>query len=72
MMRLTEANSGAEVMLIHIEGGKCVRSRLFNMGLTPGLRLKVISKNPCGPVVLKVRNSKLALGRGMAEKILVR
>ncbi len=72
MRKLSQVNAGDEVVLMDILGGRCVRSKLFNMGLTPGLRLKIITKNTSGPIVLKVRDFRLALGRGMAEKIMVK
>jgi ferrous iron transport protein A len=70
MRRLTQTNIGEEVILVDIVGGRGVRSKFFNMGLVPGLKITVISKNS-GPIVLKVRDFRLALGRGMAEKIMV-
>ncbi len=72
MTRLTNLHTGDEVTLIDIEGGRGIRSKLFNLGLTPGIRIKIISKNGWGPIVLKVREGKIAIGRGMAEKILVK
>jgi len=71
-MRLTDLNTGDEGTLIGIEGGRGIRSKLFNLGLTPGIKIKIVSKNGWGPIVLKVRDGKLAIGRGMAEKILVK
>jgi DtxR family Mn-dependent transcriptional regulator len=47
--------------------------RLMDMGLTPGTRVTVVKSAPFrGPVEVLVRGSRLALGRGMAEKILVK
>lgn len=49
------------------------RKRLEDMGLTPGTRVTVVKTAPFhGPVELYVRNSRLAIGKGMAERILVR
>jgi Fe2+ transport system protein FeoA len=43
------------------------------MGLTPGTKVTVIRSAPFhGPIELIVRGSRLALGRGMAERIVVR
>ena len=43
------------------------------MGLTPGTKVTVTRSAPFhGPVELRVRGSRLALGRGMAERITVR
>jgi Fe2+ transport system protein FeoA len=46
--------------------------RLEDMGLTPGTMVTVVKSIPFrGPVELQVRGSRLAVGRGMAERILV-
>jgi DtxR family Mn-dependent transcriptional regulator len=46
--------------------------RLMDLGLTPGTKVTVVKSAPFhGPVEILVRGSRLALGRGMAEKILV-
>ena len=46
--------------------------RLMDMGLTPGTRVTVVKSAPFhGPLEILVRGSRLALGRGMAERILV-
>jgi len=55
----------------HGEGHGCVR-RLMDMGLTPGTQVEISKAAPFhGPVEVIVRGSRLALGRGMAERILV-
>ncbi len=49
------------------------QKRLEDMGLTPGTKVTVVKSAPFhGPVELKVRGFRLAIGRGMAERILVR
>jgi len=46
--------------------------RLMDLGLTPGTKVTVVKSAPFhGPVEILVRGSRLALGRGMAEKIFV-
>jgi Fe2+ transport system protein FeoA len=46
--------------------------RLMDMGLTPGTKVIVVKSAPFhGPFEVLVRGSRLALGRGMAERILV-
>jgi len=48
------------------------RRRLMDMGLTIGTRITVVKSAPLrGPVEVSVRGSRLALGRGMAERIFV-
>ena len=46
--------------------------RLEDMGLTPGTNVVVVKSAPFhGPIEISVRGSRLAIGRGMAERILV-
>ena len=46
--------------------------RLMDMGLTPGIKVTVVKSAPFhGPLEILVRGSRLALGRGMAERIFV-
>jgi len=48
------------------------KKRLMDMGLTPGTRITVVRSAPFrGPLEVSVRGSRLALGRGMAERIFV-
>jgi len=46
--------------------------RLSDMGLTPGTKVTVVKSAPFnGPLEVSVRGSRLAIGRGMASRILV-
>ncbi|NIP67382.1 ferrous iron transport protein A [Candidatus Bathyarchaeota archaeon] len=48
------------------------RKRLEDMGLTPGTEVRVMRSAPFrGPLEIRVRGSRLALGKGMAERIFV-
>ncbi len=48
------------------------RKRLMDLGLTPGTIITVVKSAPfSGPIEVLVRGSRLALGRGMAERIFV-
>jgi len=54
--------------------GRCwgFEKRLNDMGLTPGTRVTVVKSAPFhGPLEILVRGSRLALGRGMAERVFV-
>ncbi len=70
-MTLSIIDPGEEVTLIDIDGGRGLRSKLYSMGLVPGITLKILSRNGSGPVMIAVKDSRLAIGRGMAEKIIV-
>ena len=46
--------------------------RLMEMGLTPGTVIEMVKSAPFkGPTEILVRGSRLALGRGMSDKIFV-
>jgi ferrous iron transport protein A len=53
-----------------VEVDRCLAHRLTELGLTPGVELRVIH-NTSGPMVLAVRGSRVALGRDLAEKMWV-
>jgi Fe2+ transport system protein FeoA len=68
---LSEVRIGSLVRIGSIEGGKRMGRRLSEMGLRPGAVTEVVSGEGGGPVVLRVDGTRLALGRGMARRILV-
>jgi ferrous iron transport protein A len=41
------------------------------MGFTPGSVVKMLKNFGSGPVLVKVHDAEVALGRGIAEKIVV-
>jgi Fe2+ transport system protein FeoA len=46
--------------------------RVSDLGLTPGTKITVVKSAPFhGPLEVSVRGSRLAIGRGMASRILV-
>jgi ferrous iron transport protein A len=70
MMPLTSVNRGQEVTLIDISGGRGIRSKLYSMGLIPGVRLTVLGPRG-GLVMIAVHDTRLAIGVGMAKRIMV-
>ncbi len=68
---LTDVQPGQRVKLVDIDAGHGARHRLTELGLIPGVELGVI-QDEGGPLLLAVHDSRLALGRGMAHKIMVK
>ena len=68
---LSQTSAGQRVRVSQIDAGQSLTARLSAMGLTPGAPVDVITVSG-GPIVLQVLGSRLALGRGMAKKVLVR
>ncbi|OAA21227.1 FeoA family protein [Kosmotoga sp. DU53] len=54
-----------------INGGRTMLKRLTDMGLRIGSILQVVSINPFGPVIVQVNNTRLALGKSVAHRIIV-
>jgi hypothetical protein len=40
-------------------------------GLVPGVKLTVLNQDGAGPVMVAVKDAGLAIGHGMAEKIII-
>ncbi len=68
---LTMATPGVTLTLVEIASNNGLRHRLTELGLTPGVDFRVLQSEG-GPLLLAVHNSRLAIGRGMAHKILVK
>lgn len=47
------------------------RKRLYELGLNKGAKIKVI-KNDIGPIILCISGNKLAIGRGLAHKVIIK
>lgn len=62
---------GEEGEIVEIRGGRGMVQRLSEMGFTNSTRVKVLSSSSPGPVLVGVRDARIALGRGIAMKIMV-
>ena len=71
-MPLSMARPGEAVALVDVRGGVGLRRRLAEMGLGPGSHCTVETTGRPGPVVIRVKGSRLILGYGMAHRLFVR
>jgi ferrous iron transport protein A len=69
---LTDLITGEHATVFSFEGGRTVNNRLTSLGFTPGTEINVVQNYGRGPLIVKVRGSRVALGRGEAQKIIVR
>jgi ferrous iron transport protein A len=69
---LSATKAGEVVRLVQIDAGRHLKSRLAAMGLVPQSQLTVVSNGHPGPFILIVKDAKVVLGRGAAQKITVR
>ena len=68
---LTMASSCETITVTGFRAGSGLQRRLADMGFTQGVQIKIISSEPRGPMLIELRGSRLALGRGVAQHILV-
>lgn len=72
LRQLTQLSRGDRAKIQFIRDGEKVVDKLHNMGLTKGAEVQLVNMAPfSGPVEICVRGCKLAIGRGVAEKIFV-
>lgn len=57
-------------IITEISGGGQARKRLYELGLNKGTHVRMV-KNDIGPLILNLSGHKLALGKGLAKKIIV-
>ena len=70
MIPLTVAPAGEEHIIKRIGGNEEVRHHLESLGFTAGAAVKVISTLSAS-VIVNVKDSRVAIGKDMAAKIMV-
>jgi ferrous iron transport protein A len=70
--RLGGLKTGETAVIHDFDAGHTLVSRLSALGFTPGARVTMIQNFGHGPVIVNVRDTRIALGRGEAAKIRVR
>jgi ferrous iron transport protein A len=68
---LSDTVAGEDSTVLSFQGGRGVISRLAALGFTPGVKVSTIQNYGRGPLIVTVRGTRVALGRGEASKIIV-
>ncbi len=69
-MTLTELPVGKDARVISISGKDAVTKRLMEMGVIPGISVKMIKAAPFGdPIEIRVRGYSLAMRKNEADAI---
>jgi len=72
LIPLTELAAGKAATVRRLAGGGGLRSRLSSLGLRPGVSVTKVSAGLLsGPVVVRIQGSQIAVGHGMARRIMV-
>ncbi len=70
--RLVDMKNGEVGIISEMVGGRGMLSRLHSMGIRCGKKVKKVSSQPLGgPVALEIDKFCVAIGRGMARRIMV-
>lgn len=71
VVSLALVSPGREVRIVSITGGRGTRGHLANMGLDIGSVIEVLEQGAPGPFLVAVKETRLAIGHGVAQKIMV-
>jgi len=72
-IHLTDLRTGEDGVITAMRGGRSMQQRLHKLGLVEGQTVRKLSSLALGgPVVVLVNRAQVAIGRGMASRIMVR
>lgn len=71
-LTLDQIKKDTKIIVAEIEGGWRVRQRLNQMGIHPNDRILIKRSGAMGgPILIQIHGTEVAIGRGMARKIIV-
>jgi ferrous iron transport protein A len=68
---LSNVKAGQTATIQSLRGGYGFRSRLASLGFTPEAQVTMLQNQGRGPLLVALRGTRIALGRGEAQKIFV-
>ena len=71
-MPLSGLGTGEQGVVVELKGGRGLLGRMASLGFTPGAEVTIVQNSGRGPLIARVRGTRVALGRGEAERIRVR
>jgi Fe2+ transport system protein FeoA len=71
IVTLAIAPSGRKLRIVSLSGGRGLQQHLIDIGLGLGSGIEVIKSGAPGPFLVAVKETRLAIGVGMARKIMV-
>jgi ferrous iron transport protein A len=58
--------------IVDLSGGRTFMARLLALGCSPGTEVEMVHNSGHGPLIVSVRGTRVALGRGEAERVQVK
>jgi len=71
LMPLAFLGEGEVGTVVEIRAGRGLTGRLLAMGVVPGAKVRVLKSSGPGPILVEVWQTRIALGRGAAMKVIV-
>jgi ferrous iron transport protein A len=68
---LSRIQPGKLVQIVDLDAGRELWTRLESMGVFPCAEVTVLANHNHGPLLLALGDSRIMLGRGMADKVIV-
>lgn len=72
VVSLSALHAGEHGEVVELAGGHGMLSRMTALGFTPGADVTVVQNYGRGPLIARVRDARVALGRGEAQRVYVR
>ncbi len=70
-MPLSMAVPGQQMIVTGFKGGFGMKRRLADLGLNIGMDVKIVLMDPAGPLLVEMKGTRYAIGRGLAHHIIV-
>lgn len=70
-MPLSMAASGEKMIVTEVRGGCGIRKRMADLGLNIGMDITIIQSDHQGPLLVDLKGTRYAIGRGLAHHIFV-
>jgi len=71
LIPLSHVGEGTGVTVKLLSGGYGFIARMVSLGIAPGTVIRVVRNSGRGPILVEARDTRVAIGRGAAQKVLV-
>jgi len=71
MLPLGLLSPGQLAIIKNIPAGRRLSAQLTDMGFVNGSKVRIVQNQTSGPLLVSLGDSRVAIGRGIAQKIMV-